>query len=104
MQGFTNAAPPSSGGLRIVASALVPGATTSGWQTITLPEPALFAVIYSRVGDGYWYSCPVMLAENGAYTAPDPTEKDLLVQLTEGGTEIKYQNRGTKNWIYTAYA
>ena len=104
MQGFTNAAPPSGGGLRIVASAEVPGATTSGWQTITLPEPALFAVIYSYAGDGFRYSCPVMVAGNGSYTAPDPIERDLLVQLTEGGTEIKYQNRGTRGWMYTAYA
>lgn len=101
MQGLTNAAPPS-GGLRIVASGEVGSAATSGWTTLTFPEAALFAIIYSYLGDGMCYSCPVM--RTGAYyTAPDP-EGDLLVRLEEDGTGIVYQNRTGKNWVYTAFA
>lgn len=101
MQGVTNAAPPS-GGLRIVASGEVGSAATSGWTTLAFPEAALFAIIYSYLGDGMCYSCPIM--SNGAYyTSPDP-EHDLFVRLKEDGTGIEYQNSTGKPWFYTAYA
>ena len=101
MQGLTNAAPPS-GGLRIVASGEVGSAATSGWTTLALPEAALFAIIYSYLGDGMCYSCPIM-RDDAYYTAPYP-ESDLYVRLKEDGTGIVYQNKTGKPWFYTAFA
>ena len=101
MRGVTNALP-AAGGLRIVASGEVGSAATSGWTTLTFPEAALFAIIYSYLGDGMCYSCPVM--RNGAYYTSPQQADGLYVRLVEDGTGIEYQNRTGNPWYYTAFA
>lgn len=97
MQGVTNAAPPS-GGLRIVASGDFINDTT-----ITLPEPAVFAIVYQHQTEGICFAAPVMRSNFYAYTDKDNRAR---ARLSEDGTTLQIIVGGSPslNGAYAAYA
>lgn len=97
MQGVTNAAPPS-GGLRIVASGDFINDTT-----ITLPEPAVFAIVYQHQAEGICLTAPVIRSSLYAFTDEDNSAR---ARLSEDGTtlQIIVGSSPNINGAYAAYA
>ena len=97
MQGVTNAALPS-GGLRIVASGNFINDTT-----ITLPEPAVFAIVYQHQSEGICLAAPVIRSNFYAFTDKDSIAR---ARLSEDGTtlQIIVGDSPNINGAYAAYA